>query len=238
MSATLEPSKSQVNKAGKYLRDIHNGTIAQGDIDHPRRQASWRIVTAFRDAHAYPMLKVRNGLASMINTLNIDAAPTQRHKRVPRIVRKLSRFHETSLARLEDIGGCRVVCSAGDLDRMCRRIEDNWSTGITRTRDNIANPKEIGYRARHYVVIRDGCAIEIQVRSLGQQNWADAIEALDARRKLNLKDGTGPESLIRYFCLGGELIFRSEFELEISEELRADLSAATKRVVDEGYYSR
>ena len=53
-----------------------------------------------------------------------------------------------------------------------RRIRKNWSRDFTRDpRDYVAFPKDIGYRAVHYIVRRDGRAIEVQVRTRGQQQW-------------------------------------------------------------------
>lgn len=93
------PSRSQIDKAGKYLREVVAGRVPQPDLD--RMEEAIRIVTVFRDAHGYPMTKVRNGLSSMVSTEGIDAAVSQRHKRVPRIIRKLIRMHGTALVRLD-----------------------------------------------------------------------------------------------------------------------------------------
>lgn len=233
------PSKSAINKAGCYLRDAVSGVIAPNDVDPQTYHNAIQTVTTFREAHGYPMTKVRNGLTSMINTEGIDAALSQRHKRVPRIVRKLVRMDKTMLARLEDIGGCRVVVrDAEDMDRLCRRIRKNWASDFTREpRDYIAYPKDIGYRARHFVVKRDDRAVEVQVRTVGQQRWADAVESLDARRNLNLKDGQGPESLLENFAIAGEVIYCQEFGLPITAELAERLSVSNTRVVQEGYYT-
>ncbi len=70
----------------------------------------------------------------------------------------------------------------------------------------------------HYVVVRDGRAIEVQLRTRGQQQWADAAESADARLSgvgVNLKDGEGPAEMIEYFAAAGELIFLREYGLEI-----------------------
>ncbi|WGX98707.1 RelA/SpoT domain-containing protein [Nocardioides sp. L-11A] len=234
------PSKNQITKAGKYLRDCVRKTIATEDVDLDRYFRSIDIVTIFREAHGYPMTKVRSGLASMINTESIDAALSQRHKRVPRIVRKLVRMGDTNLSRLEDIGGCRIVVqSPQDMDAICRRIRKNWTSAFTRDpRDYIASPKDIGYRARHFVVRRDERAIEIQVRTVGQQRWADAVEAIDGRLGLKLKDGEGPESLLENFRIAGELIYRQEFGVPLDDELIQRLHASNDRVIAEGYYTR
>lgn len=71
-----------------------------------------------------------------------------------------------------------------------------WKPHLKRDpRDYIEFPKAIGYRAVHFVVTRDDRAIEVQLRTRGQQQWADAVEAIDARIDLSLKDGVGPERL-------------------------------------------
>lgn len=231
------PSKSKIEKAGKYLRDVVSGRIAKDEVSLERYLESIGVVTKFRDAHGYPMTKVRAGLASMVSTEGLDAALTQRHKRVPRIVRKLVRMEGTNLARLEDIGGCRIVVkSASDMDVLCRRIRKNWGSNFRRDRDYVTDPKPMGYRARHFVVVRDGRAIEVQVRTEGQQRWADAVESIDARLGTKLKDEIGPESLIENFQIAGEFIHRVEFGLPIDDELREQLRLSNQRVIDEGFY--
>jgi len=148
-------------------------------------------------------------------------------------------MHGTALVRLEDIGGCRVVvANPGDMDRLCRRIRKNWSGDFARSeRDYVEAPKAMGYRAHHFVVRRDARAIEVQVRTVGQQRWADAVESIDARLKLNLKDETGPDSLMENFKIAGEVIFRQEWGLEIPEELINEIVASNELVIREGYYT-
>jgi ppGpp synthetase/RelA/SpoT-type nucleotidyltranferase len=234
----LNMSKSHINKCGKLLRDALEG---QAEVDSESYQHAIDVVTEFRRLHAYPMTKVRMGLASMVNTEQIDGAVTQRHKRVPRIVRKLQRMPGTSLARLEDIAGCRVVVATpAEMDRLCRRIRRNYAREFTREpRDYVANPKPIGYRAIHFVVLRDMRAVEIQVRTSAQQRWAEAVEALDARRSdLNLKDGIGPDDITEYFAVAGEVLYRQEYDLPISEALLDRMRLAQDAVVEAGYYRR
>ena len=103
------------------------------------------------------MQKVRYGLRSMVRSEDTDEAIAQRLKRVPRIVRKLHRMQNSMLARLEDIGGCRAVLRDGDeLERVRARIVTNWRHQSKREpRDYISQPKPMGYRAVHLVVVRD-----------------------------------------------------------------------------------
>lgn len=233
------PSRNQIDKAGKYLRDVVSRKIPAHEVDLARMDAAIEVVTAFREAHAYPMQKVRNGLSSMIATEGIDAALTQRHKRVPRIIRKLIRMHGTALVRLEDIGGCRVVVeSPQDMEALCRRVRKNWSSEFSRPpRDYVAEPKAMGYRARHFVVVRDGRAVEVQVRTQRQQRWADAVERLDSRFKLNLKDEDGPDLVKENFQIAGEVLYQLEWLDAVDEDLLERLRVSNATMISEGYYS-
>lgn len=250
------PSQSAVNKAGKVLRDLDRVKI--GPIDYERVTHCRRVVQAFRDAHGYPMQLVRGGLVSFVHTTGVEGYVSQRHKRVPRIVRKLRRMRDgtsggTGLARLEDIGGCRVVVATlDDLEKLHAHIHRVWGDDISRCRDYInlpegdaddqvchaQGPKAMGYRARHIVVQRDGMAIEIQLRTRGQQAWADAVEAADSRLKLNLKDEDGPEEMLEYFRTAGEMIYLQEAGIPADVEFHERWSAAREAVLDAGYYTR
>lgn len=230
-------SKNHINKCGNLLRDYISGVEPEPsavDLEH-----AIDVVTEFRGLHAYPMTKIRMGLTSMVRTVEIDAAITQRHKRVPRIIRKLCRMEKTSLARLEDIAGCRVVVdSPADSEALCKRIRRNWLSAFAREpRDYVANPKDIGYRAIHFVVRRDGRAVEVQVRTRAQQQWAEAVEAMDARRNLNLKDGVGPSELIEYFSTAGQVLHHREYDLPMSSDLVDQMRAAQEAVISAGYYT-
>ncbi|MBS4728539.1 RelA/SpoT domain-containing protein [Mycobacterium sp. SM1] len=239
-----EPSKSEINRCGELIRKVRfEGLVATLDeIDH-----AIEVISAFRAAHAYPMVKVRLGLRSMVRTEGADEVISQRLKRVPRIIRKLQRTvgsptGRTALARLEDIGGVRAILrDGGELDRVRRRVEKRWKPDFCRpARDYIAAPKPIGYRAVHFVVRRDGRAIEVQLRTRGQQQWADAAEAADARhgdRGVNLKDSEGPAEMLEYFSAAGEVIYRREYGIPISFELTRRFNAARRAVIEARYYN-
>ncbi|GJF12938.1 hypothetical protein NGTWS0302_17810 [Mycolicibacterium cyprinidarum] len=238
------PSKSEINRCGELIRKASfEGLLIDDDrIDH-----AIEVISAFRAAHAYPMAKTRYGLVSMVQTERaVEVAVGQRLKRVPRIIRKLQRTigsptGRTTLARLEDIGGVRAILSDGpELDRVRKRIEKNWSSSFRRERDYIAEPKEIGYRGVHFVVVRDDRAIEVQLRTRGQQQWADAAEAADARhgsRGVNLKDSEAPAEMLEYFCAAGEVIYRREYGIPISFALTRRFNDARRAVIAAGYYN-
>lgn len=243
-------SKSKIQKSGKLLQDLDKpGAIP---VDGDQILEALRVMQAFRDAHAYPMLKVRVGLEGFVRTTRVRGNAAQRHKRVPRILRKLRRMRDqgggTNLARLEDIGGCRVVvANPAELDRLAAHIRKRWSHQFSREpRDYIRAPKPMGYRAMHFVIVRDGRAIEVQLRTRGQQQWADAVEEADARLgsrlgafgiKVNLKDEEGPEDLVEYFRTAGEMIYRRESGLALDPAFLGEFDKARQGVIDAGYYT-
>lgn len=236
-------SKKRINRAGELLSDAWTKSIGPDDYDDEALLEAYLLVSAYRTAHQRPMSKVAMGLRSMVKTATRrPPVVSQRLKRVPRIIRKIARMGErerTMLARLEDIGGCRaVVDDVVQLEQVRARIEATWSASIARRRDYIAEPNLMGYRALHFTISRDGYRIEVQLRTRGQQEWANAIEAADSAHSLTLKDGYGPESMMEYFAAAGEVIYHQEYGLEISDELRDRLATATDLVIAEKYYTR
>ena len=124
------------------------------------------------------------------------------------------------LSRMEDVVGCRLVVDGlGDLETVVRSLEDQWGAAIVRRRDYISNPKPTGYRAYHLVVRRDDLPVEVQVRTRNQHFWAHTVEAEETRIGALLKDGIGPESMLRAFRAGAQAlaevdagVIRSEVE--------------------------
>lgn len=240
------PSPNQINKAGKFLRD-RDIKVDRSEEALARADEARKVVQAFRDAHAYPMQLVRGGLVNFVNTETAFGYVGQRHKRVPRIIRKLRRMRDgesggTGLARLEDIGGCRAVLETPkDVELVAARIRMRWGGQFTREpRDYIASPKDMGYRAIHMIVQRNSRAIEIQLRTRGQQEWADAVEAADSRLGslgVNLKDESGPIELLDYFRNAGEMIYRREFGVKVDTAFLDEFDLARRAVIAAGYYS-
>lgn len=197
---------------------------------------AWTVAQEFRSGFQYPMTKVAVGLRQFVGREAADVVVAQRLKRMPQVINKLVRFPETNLARMEDVGGCRAVLSGGlpEMHGVLRRIRRNWD--VKRLRDYVAEPKESGYRGIHVVVQRDDCRIEIQLRSQGQQAWADAVERTAGRWSLPLKDGRGPEELLLYFRLAGEGIAADEQGLPLSPQFATRFAAVRQDV--QHYFKR
>lgn len=197
------------------------------------------VLDSFRAEHQIPTNRVTLGLRSMVSTATgKPPVITQRLKRAPRIVRKLARLETSMLARLEDIGGCRAVLDTpAEMEAVRARIEKNWARDITRRRDYVDLSNPMGYRALHFTVKRYERKVEVQLRTVGQQLWANAIEAADSRLNLTLKDGVGPDSMLEYFSALGNFIYHHEYA-ETTDEIRDRLLTAENAVISDGYYTR
>lgn len=131
-----------------------------------------------------------------------------------------------------------MLPTAQAVEAVKARLETRWGENIKRRRVYVDTPNAAGYRAHHFVVQRRERRIEVQLRTAGQQAWANAVEAMDSRRGLNLKDGVGPESLLEYFTLASKMIYSSEYDVALGEGDAEAFKIARQRVVDEGYYKR
>ncbi len=183
--------------------------------------------------HADPMARVTMGIRSMVRTVRGDdrIRPGQRFKRSDRILNKLIRYPRMRLSQMEDIGGCRVVLpSIAEVYAVLRRVRHNWPENA-RISDYIAEPKDDGYRGIHVVHKRGGRLIEVQLRTPGQHEWAEAIEASSPRVGFNLKDGEGPDDLREYFKLASERIYRSEAALDVDPVAEQAFDTLRARVV-------
>jgi ppGpp synthetase/RelA/SpoT-type nucleotidyltranferase len=195
-------SKSAVNRAGNTLR------LARSEpslIAPELKFEATKIVEDFRRGFSYPMEKVNNGLRTWVSQISEPVLVTQRLKRMSQIVHKLERMPTTNLARLEDIGGCRVILNPPEkIDWLVEKINSVWD--VVRVHDYVAEPKSSGYRAQHLIVERDEHRIEVQIRTIGQQGWANVVEKIAARYQLPLKDEVGPSEVLEWLRLAAERI--------------------------------
>jgi putative GTP pyrophosphokinase len=209
-------SNSAADRAGNTYREWWNKEprprlLELDDETRVRLIRAVRTIEEYRGMHAGPMTSVTMGIRSMVQTVRRrdDVRPGQRFKRLDRILDKLERYPRMRLSQMEDIGGCRVVLpTIAEVYAVLRRVRHNWSE--IRPDDYITNPKADGYRGIHVVKKRGGRLIEIQLRTVGQHEWAEAIESSSPRVGFNLKDGGGPADLREYFKLASDRIYTQE----------------------------
>lgn len=204
------PSSTKVDNAGKRLREfVRDGGSLDLPTTDPQLLDSVETVQAWRSQFELPLTGAAMGLRSMMVTCGLTARPTQRHKRLERIVQKLARPSSTRLSKMQDIAGVRaVVPDLASLRRLQDHIEQTWNrekshtSGIVResaTRDYIALPKPSGYRAVHLIVDYNDRWVEVQLRTVHQHLWADPSERVSRVINSELKAGDGPEEVLNYF---------------------------------------
>lgn len=192
--AEIGYSRSRIDAAGDTLRRwAESENILWGA---PEVEAL-EVAIAYRAAHGRALTTVVMGLRSMVKTAGAPVVVAQRLKRMPAIVGKLARFARMDLSRMQDIGGCRAILpDQPSIDRVHRRVSRNrWM--IDKEYDYVSEPKTTGYRALHLVVLNHGRLIEVQLRTAAQHEWAEAVEKIEARRRYGLKDGTGPNEVMK-----------------------------------------
>lgn len=221
------PSKKALDRAGRRLADAQIGSVNPADglvridlgafdgVDD--LMATVNVVRPWRHAHAYPLQKASANLRSYMRNVP-DARVSQRLKKFATIVDKLARFEGMKLSRMEDIGGCRVVVPDMDVSReLARRLKKNWT--VKRDRDYVAEPKPDGYRARHLVAVKDGWFVEVQIRTVLQDFWANTVERDGRRTGVGLKFGNGTAAVRDQYRQISELMAAEERGEALSSDL-------------------
>ena len=233
-------SRTAIDRAGVELRRWWDSD--DEDLPFETIEALTAMI-AFRETFQLPLNKTVAGLRSMVcsECPELKAPGTripvvQRLKRQAQIINKLSRFPESKLSNMGDIGGCRAILpSRAQVDGVVRRIRHNWHVhgAIRDTRDE---PAPSGYRAVHIIVIRDGRRIEVQLRDPREHEWAVAVERLGARLGIGLKEGDGPAELKEYLRLASTGMYLDSVEVEPTAEfleefhrVRAKISSLLQR---------
>lgn len=231
------PSKKAVDRAGRRLADACIGSASPSDgrvvLDigafdgFEDLMATINVIRPWRHAHAYPLQKASANLRSYVRNVP-EARVSQRLKKFATIVDKLARFEGMKLSRMEDIGGCRVVVPSMSESRdLARRLKKNWV--VTRDRDYVVDPKPDGYRARHLVAVKDGRAIEVQIRTVLQDFWANTVERDGRRSGVGLKFGEGTAEVREQYRQVSELMAAEErgeaLPVELIHELQRTFGA-------------
>jgi ppGpp synthetase/RelA/SpoT-type nucleotidyltranferase len=155
---------------------------------------------------------------------------TQRLKRLDTLIGKLGR-ERGSVTQMQDVGGVRAVLpTLQHVSVVRRRLMKSWA--IIRERDYIAEPRSSGYRALHLIVRRNGVPIEVQLRTVGQDIWANTVEETGRLIGVELKFGAGDERDDQIFLSMADLFARFDRTEISAAELREallDLPSLTMR---------
>jgi putative GTP pyrophosphokinase len=108
-----------------------------------------------------------------------------------------------------------------DVQAVSRRLRKSWT--IIKVRDYIVEPKTSGYRALHLIVRRDGYPIEVQLRTIAQDVWANTVEVQGREHGIGLKFGDGGPDLRGYFVALANLLARFDRGEISAEQLRTTI---------------
>jgi putative GTP pyrophosphokinase len=238
VTTTPAYSKKQLRKAGRLLREFRRGSD-EAPIEELHEAAD--IIEWWRGLHARPLARVNANLRYYVRKAGGEVNVTQRLKRFSTIVDKLDRHPNMQLSTMEDIGGVRaVIPTQAAVDEVVREIRRQPRWNVKRVREYVTGrdpgPKADGYRAVHVVVEKDGCYVEVQLRTPWQDVWAQSVEQDTRRLRAGLKFGAGPADLREYFRVAAEYLEARALHLEPQEELLDELSklfALTRRYYPE-----
>jgi hypothetical protein len=178
------------------------------------------VVGNWRAIHAFPLNTFQVRLRTAAAMVYKNALVAQRLKRLSSIEFKLRRFPGMSLARMQDIGGCRAVLrNPAEVRRLSRDYRSSrMKHHLVNEKDYITDPKDSGYRGIHLMYryhsdrkgTYNGLLIELQIRSLLQHAWATAVETVGIFLEHSLKSSMGPEQWLRFFALSASAFARVE----------------------------
>ena len=211
----LGRSRGSVDRAGQVLREWYES----GLLASPEAEEASSVLNDYRSQIKDPLKKVVMGLRSAVETARAEVLVSERLKRQPRIIGKLIRFPHMQLTVMQDLGGCRAILpDLASVEDVRRRVEHQTSD-VIRVKDHNAEVPSSGYRAVHIIVRRDGALVEIQLRTLRQQLWADLVEELDKAYRLNLKNEDGPTEVLDYLRTFGSSLAMIDRTGSIDPEL-------------------
>jgi len=223
-------SKIRINRIGKILTDDQALSA--------ERDEALAILGEWRALHWYPLGRFYR-MISRIHIPEIEPAAiiAQRIKRLPTIIDKLkNRQQNMQLARMQDIGGLRVILpSVAKVRALEKHIgESYWEDRLKNRRNYIAQPHDSGYRGIHLVYEYqsglkpeyDGLLIEIQLRSRLQHLWATTVETVGFVYREALKSSLGSQMWLDFFKIVSAL-----FALEEKQQPAAGFQGESKKVL-------
>lgn len=189
-------------------------------------EEAWQALKWWRSLHARPLSRVAANLRYHVDKADarvegrIEIA--QRLKRMDTLIGKLGR-ERGNVTQMQDIGGVRaVVPSLSHILVVRRRLLKSWT--IIRERDYVSGPKSSGYRALHVIVRRMGYPIEVQLRTVLQDEWANAVEDIGRAQGVAFKFGEGADRERFFFSMLSEVIAGYEHGGLSEDNLRVALS--------------
>lgn len=175
-------TKSQIKKASQKIRHGEWSREIQDTVENFRDQKIPELCSLYIDIHRC--------LSRSSDKFFISG----RVKRTKSIRRKIMRPPGGDLTRLADLIGLRVVLSGlAELEHSRAAIKSHFKIANEK---NYLTAKDSGYRAVHLYVSSPSGEVEIQLRTLAQQLWANESEYFGERAK----EGAGTTSETSYLA--------------------------------------
>ena len=207
----IVPGTNVLRRAGTTLMNDSASDIEQKE--------AYEVLNGWRSLHSYPIDVFQKNLRSKCNQLKFRSfTVAQRLKRMPSIISKLKRNPKMNLARMQDIGGVRVILpSILDVEKLHGELvgQNNRFNHVPLLpcHNYIEKPKSDGYRSIHQVFTYksrdhaglDGLKIELQIRTALQHSWATAVETLGVIESASIKSGFGSDEIRRFLKLSSAL---------------------------------
>ncbi|ELA9842547.1 hypothetical protein V3H41_00405 [Vibrio parahaemolyticus] len=231
---TPQFSKKRVKKAGEKL--------AIDEVD----DEVLSVLNNWRSAHALPLDAISLELNQISVRTDEDALLAKRLKRSPSIINKLKLQKNMSLARMQDIGGCRAILASIDNVYEAKVFFEQKMQDVghelVRADDYIQNPKKSGYRGIHLIykyngsetsANHHGMMVEAQIRTRFQHYWATAVETMGAYLKQSLKSSQGDRKILGHFSRLGDLFAYYEGQPLYDQEIAPHILAMNVMIESE-----
>lgn len=177
------PSQKQIQLLGKRLR---NGDYSDADVD---------LLDVFRSEFDPLLVETSANVRNILAQKNVSCVIAGRSKRTRSIIRKLQRPQNRGmdLSRMADLVGLRIVV----LDQTTQDVVLDLIQQLPschQVLDHRRSDRE--YRAVHLIAKQGKRLIEIQLRSLAQQLWANESESFGEA----VKEGRGDDLARSYLA--------------------------------------
>ena len=185
-------SQKQINKIGKKFRDSIQD------------EADFEILEEFKKSYDELLIEYTSKISKDLNSLGSNFVIAGRLKRTSSIIRKLQRPQNKGmdLTRMSDIAGTRVIVeNLTDQKKILELLKEKYS--VEKIYDYVESDQN--YKSIHLVLKEEPYKyIEVQIRTLAQQTWADESEEFGEQAK----QGLYPEVVKDYLTLLSTVMYK------------------------------
>ena len=191
-------SQKQINKSGKRFRD----SIPEDD--------DYDILEQFKKSYDEILIEYSSKISKLLSSEKFSFVMVGRLKRTSSIIRKLQRpnNHGMDLTRMSDISGTRIIVENILIqNEVINKIKENFSL----EREYDYRKSEKNYKSVHLIIkAQTNKFLEIQIRTLAQQTWADESEEFGE----HAKQGFYSEQVGEYLSMLSDILFKIDNKID------------------------